>query len=206
MPYARALTDLGYTVLCIDHWVFGERSHTSELDAFKAMLWQGRVLWGMMVYDSLRAVDWLAARADVDASRIATVGMSMGSTMAWWLAALDERIKVTVDICCLTDFHTLLAGKGLGAHGVYYYVPGLLKHFTTSQINAMIAPRAHLGLAGLQDKLTPVEGLNIIERDLTRVYADAGHPERWRLLRYDVGHQETPEGRQEVLAFLQRFL
>ena len=206
VPYAKALTDLGCTVLRIDHWVFGERSHTSELDAFKAMLWQGRVLWGMMVYDSLRAVDWLAARADVDASRIATVGMSMGSTMAWWLAALDERIKVTVDICCLTDFHTLLAAKGLGGHGVYYYVPGLLKHFTTSQINAMIAPRAHLGLAGLQDKLTPVEGLNIIERDLTRVYADAGHPERWKLLRYDVGHQETPEGRQEVLAFLQRFL
>ena len=206
VPYAKALTDLGCTVLCIDHWVFGERSHTSELDTFKAMLWQGRVLWGMMVYDSLRALDWVAARPDVDASRIATVGMSMGSTMAWWLAALDERIKVTVDICCLTDFHTLLAAKGLGGHGVYYYVPGLLKHFTTSQINAMIAPRAHLGLAGLQDKLTPVEGLNIIERDLSRVYADAGHPERWKLLRYDVGHQETPEGRQEVLAFLQRFL
>ena len=158
------------------------------------------------VYDSLRAVDWLAARADVDASRIGTVGMSMGSTMAWWLAALDERIKVTVDICCLTDFHTLLAMKGLGGHGVYYYVPGLLKHFTTSQINALIAPRAHLGLAGLQDKLTPVAGLDIIDRDLRRVYADAGHPERWQLLRYDVGHQETAEGRREVLAFLQRFL
>jgi len=93
---------------------------------FKAMLWQGRVLWGMMVYDSLRALDWLAQRPDVDTSRIGTVGMSMGSTMAWYLGALDERIKVTVDICCLTDFDTLLAKKGLGGHGVYYYVPGLL--------------------------------------------------------------------------------
>jgi pimeloyl-ACP methyl ester carboxylesterase len=205
-PYAKALTDRGYTVLCIDHWVFGERSHTSELDMFKAMLWQGQVLWGMMVYDSLRAADWLAARADIDTARIGTLGMSMGSTMAWYLAALDERIKVTVDICCLTEFRTLLAAKGLSGHGVYYYVPSLLKHFTTSQINAMIAPRAHLGIAGLQDKLTPVAGLDIIERDLTKVYADAGHPERWKMLRYDVAHQETPEGRQEALAFLQRFL
>ena len=41
--------------------------------------------------------------------------MSMGSTMAWWLAALDERMKVTVDICCLTDFEALLAKKGLSA-------------------------------------------------------------------------------------------
>src|SRR5690349_453479 len=157
VPYAKALTDLGYVAVAIDHWVFGERSHTTEPDMFKAMLWQGQVLWGMMVYDSLRALDWLVERPDVDPSRLATLGISMGSTMAWWLAALDERIKVTVDICCLTDFQTLLAKKNLSAHGVYYYVPRLLKHFTTAQINTLIVPRAHLGLAGLQDKLTPVE-------------------------------------------------
>ena len=206
VPYAKALTDLGYVALAIDHWVFGERSHTTEADMFKSMLWQGQVLWGMMVYDSLRALDWLVERPDVDRARIGTLGISMGSTMAWWLAALDERVKATVDICCLTDFHTLKAKKGLSLHGVYYYVPGLLKRFTTAQINALIAPRAHLGLAGLQDKLTPVEGLDIIDRELTRVYAKAGHPERWKLLRYDVGHMETPEGRVEILAFLKRFL
>jgi hypothetical protein len=206
VPYAKALTDLGYVALCIDHWVFGERSHTTEPDMFKAMLWQGQVLWGMMVFDSLKALDWLTTRPDVDPSRIGTIGMSMGSTMAWWLAALDERVKVTVDLCCLTDFHTLLDKKGLSGHGVYYYVPGLLKRFTTSQINALIAPRAHLGIAGLQDRLTPVEGLDIIERELTKVYTALGQPERWKMLRYDVGHQETPEGRKEALAFLKRFL
>ena len=66
------------------------------------MLWQGQVLWGMMVYDGLRALDFLLTRPEVDPQRIATLGMSMGSTMAWWLGALDERIKVTVDINCLT--------------------------------------------------------------------------------------------------------
>ncbi len=206
VPYAKVLTDLGCVSLCIDHWVFGERSHTTEADMFKAMLWRGQVLWGMMVYDSLRALDVLIARPDVDPRRIGTLGMSMGSTMAWWLAALDPRIKVTVDINCLTDFHTLLEKKGLSLHGLYYYVPGLLNRFTTAGINALIAPRAHLGLAGLQDKLTPVAGLDIIDRELQRVYAAAGHPERWKLLRYDVEHVETPEGRQEIIAFLQRFL
>lgn len=206
LPYAKELTDLGYVAVAIDHWVFGERSHTTEGDMFKAMLWQGQVLWGMMVYDSLRVVDWLVTRDDVDAQRLATLGISMGSTMAWWLAALDERLKVTVDICCLTDFQTLLAKKNLSAHGVYYYVPRLLKHFTTAQINALIAPRAHLGLAGLRDTLTPVEGLDLIDAELKRVYAAAGHPERWQLLRYDVGHQETAEGRREIVRFLRRFL
>ena len=206
VPYARELTSLGYVALSIDHWVFGERSHTTEPDMFKAMLWQGQVLWGMMVYDSIRALDFLLERPDVDAERIATLGISMGSTMAWWLAALDERVKTTVDICCLTDFKTLMEKKNLSAHGVYYFVPGLLKKFSTAQINALIAPRAHLGLAGLQDKLTPVEGLDIIDAEMKRVYAGYGHPERWKLLRYDVGHQETAEGRQEIVAFLQRHL
>ena len=205
-PYAEELARLGYIALAIDHWVFGERSHTTEGDMFKAMLWHGQVLWGMMVYDSLRAVDWLVARDDVDRGRLATLGISMGSTMAWWLAALDERIKVTVDICCLTDFHTLLAKKDLSAHGVYYYVPRLLKHFTTAQINALIAPRAHLALAGLKDKLTPVEGLDLIDAELQKVYAAAGRADHWLLKRYDVGHQETAAGRQEVVRFLERHL
>lgn len=205
-PYAKQITDMGWTGLCIDSWVFGERSHTSEMDAFKAMLWQGQVLWGMMVYDSIKAVDYLVTRPEVDSRRLATVGISMGSTMAWWLAALDERIRVTVDICCLTDFHSLLREKGLHLHGIYYYVPALLKHFTTAEINALIAPRPHLGIAGLRDPLTPVEGLDIIDATLQNVYAELGASENWKLLRYDVGHEETPEARKEIVSFLRRHL
>jgi len=205
-PYAKELTDLGYVALAIDHWIFGDRSHTSELDMFKLMLWRGQVLWGMMVYDSLRALDLLLQRPDVDPARVATLGMSMGSTMAWWVAALDERVKVTVDINCLTDFDSLVADKGLARHGIYYYVPGLLKHFTTSQINALIAPRPHLSLVGLRDALTPLEGVERIDRELTAEYARLGHPERWKLLRYDVEHQETPEGREAIVAFFREWL
>jgi dienelactone hydrolase len=206
VPYAKVLTDLGYVALCIDSWVFGERSHTSESDMFKAMLWRGQVLWGMMVYDGLRALDFLVKRPEVDTQRVGTLGMSMGSTMAWWLGALDERIKVTIDINCLTDFNALLARKALALHGLYYFVPGLINHFTTAQINALIAPRAHLGLAGLRDNLTPVEGLDVIDRELTQVYTRLGHPELWKLLRYVVEHQETPEGRLAIIAFLKEFL
>lgn len=206
VPYAKALTDLGYVALSIDHWIFGERSHTTELDMFKSMIWQGQVLWGMMVFDSLKAVDWLVQRPDVDAARLATVGMSMGSSMAQWLGALDTRIGVVVDICCLTDYHTLLAKKGLSGHGIYYYVPSLLKSFTASQVNALIAPRPHLALAGVQDRLAPAEGLDVIDREMTRVYTALGRADHWQIRRYDAGHQETPDGRREALAFLQQHL
>ena len=205
-PYAEALTAMGYAAFCADTWVFGERSTRTEMDTFKEMLWKGRVLWGMMVYDSLRAMDYLVSRPDVDASRIGTLGLSMGSTMAWWLAALDQRVKLCVDICCLTDFDALIEAKNLKGHGIYYYVPGLLKYFTTSQINALIAPRPHLSLAGNLDDLTPTKGLDRVDAELKMAYREAGHPEAWKLLRWDVPHGETAEMRQAILPFLKENL
>lgn len=69
-------------------------------------------------------------------------------------------------------------------------------------MNALIAPRAHLSLAGNQDPLTPTEGLEIIDDELRRAYAEAGKPAHWRLSRYDVGHQETPAMRAEIREWL----
>lgn len=205
-PYALELTRRGYAALCIDHWAFGERSGKSESEIFKEMIWHGRVMWGMMVYDSLRAIDYLLSRPDVDAKRLGTLGISMGSTMGWWTAALDPRVKVCVDLCCLTDFQSLMETRNLDGHGIYYYVPSLLKHFTAAQINALIAPRPHLSLAGEYDRLTPPAGLDRIDRQLKAVYAAAKAPEAWKLLRYQCGHLETAAMRAQVLAFLARWL
>jgi len=205
-PYAKALTAAGYAALCIDAWCFGERHGRTESSVFKEMLWRGQVLWGMMVYDSLRAIDYLASRPDIDKNRLGTLGISMGSTMAWWVAALDTRIKVCVDLCCLTDFQALIDARGLDGHGVYYYVPSLLKHFTTSQINALIAPRPHLSLAGNYDPLTPASGLERIDRELRQVYKDSGNEAGWQLKRSETGHFETSVMRFTILKFLKKWL
>lgn len=205
-PYAEVLTAMGMNVLCADTWAFGERGGRSESSLFKEMLWRGQVLWGMMVYDSIRAMDYLCSRPDVDENRIGTMGISMGSTMAWWLSALDERVAVCVDLCCLTDFDALIEANGLDEHGIYYYVPGLLKEWSTGQINALIAPRPHLALAGDLDPLTPTRGLDRIDAELKRAYAEAGAPEAWRLSRYPVGHTETEGMRREVAGWLKRWL
>ena len=204
--WAEVLARRGVAALAIDAWNFGERRGRTESELFKEMLWRGQVLWGMMVFDSLRALDYLAGRPDVDPGRIGTLGMSMGSTMAWWVAALDPRVRVCVDICCLTDFETLIRVRGLDGHGIYYYVPRLLRHFSTAGINALIAPRPHLALAGDFDRLTPPEGLEAVDRELRAVYAARGAADAWRLSRYAVGHVETLGMRTEALAFLERWL
>ncbi len=205
-PYAQVITSMGWGALCIDTWVFGERRGRSESEVFKEMLWKGQVLWGAMVYDNLRAIDYLITRPDIDEQRIGTIGLSMGSTMAWWTAALDIRVKVCVDICCLTDFETLIEVGGLDGHGIYYYVPSLLKHFTTAQINALIAPRPHLSLSGNNDPLTPPAGLDRIDRELRQVYETLGAKDAWQMKRYESGHFETAEMRSEVMAFLKKWL
>ncbi len=205
-PYAEALASRGYAVLAIDHWNFGERRGRTESELFKEMLWKGRVLFGLMVYDSLRAFDYLLSRPEVDGSRAGVLGMSMGSTLSWWTAALDERVNAVADICCMTDFHALIEKRGLDGHGIYYYVPGLLKHFTTAKIQALICPRPHLSLAGSFDALTPPEGLDRIDRQMKQLYGHAGAGGAWRLVRYDCGHLETTAMRADVLAFLHRTL
>jgi hypothetical protein len=126
--------------------------------------------------------------------------------MAWWVAALDARVRVCVDICCLTDFRALIESRGLDGHGIYYFVPRLLRAFTTAEINALIAPRPHLSLAGRYDRLTPPSGLERIDGELRRAYEAADAPAAWKLSVYDTGHQETAMMRAEALDFLRRWL
>jgi hypothetical protein len=205
-PYARALAGRGIRALCVDHWAFGDRRGRSEGEIFREMLWRGRVMWGMMVYDSIRALDYMCRRDDVNAERIGTVGLSMGSTMSWWLAALDTRVRVCVDMCCMSDFHSLIESRGLEGHGVYYYVPDLLNHFDTAGINELTCPRAHLCLAGNYDGLTPPAGLEVVDRRLSAAYEDADRGEAWEMVRYDQGHFENADMRARVMAFLDRWL
>jgi hypothetical protein len=205
-PYAEALARQGIAALCIDTWNFGERRGRAESELFKLLLWHGQVLWGLMVYDTLRATDYLVSRGDVDRERIGSMGLSMGSTMAWWHAALDERVRVCVDLCCLSDYQALIETRALDGHNLYYYVPGLLKRFSSAEINALICPRAHLSLAGVLDPLTPPAGLDRIDAVLQAEYAEAGVPENWQLVRYHSGHFETWDMRRRVCDFLARHL
>ena len=74
------------------------------------------------------------------------------------------------------------------------------------RINALIAPRPHLSLAGNYDRLTPPAGLDRIDAELSQVYAAEGAPEAWKLLRYEIAHFETAAMRAEIVSFLERWL
>ncbi|HXR80260.1 MAG TPA: hypothetical protein VN763_05055, partial [Saprospiraceae bacterium] len=207
MPaYAPVYAQKGILTLAIDSWCFGERKANSEMDAFKKMLWEGRTLFGMMLFDEMKALDYLLSRQEADSSRVGVFGLSMGATKAWWLAALDTRITTCLDLCCMTDFDELMKANNLKGHGIYYYVPALLKHFETKTINELIVPRPHVSLNGRFDDLTPPKGVEKVRDYLLPLYAKAGKTDDCRIELFDCPHEELPEMRKIVLGWLDKYL
>jgi dienelactone hydrolase len=209
--YAPILAEMGVVTLAIDSWCFGARQHDTnghrgEEDAFKLMLWRGRVLWGMMMFDEFRALSYLAGRPEVDSRRLGAFGMSMGSTKAWWLAALEPRVGLTVDVCCLTDYESLIAANGLSGHGIYYFVPSLLKQFDTMGVNELIVPRPRLSVNGRKDPLTPPEGVERIRERLSPLYRQHGREQNCRIELFDCAHEEPPEMRSMIVDWMRRYL
>jgi len=205
--YAPVCAEKGLVTLAIDSWCFGERKHDNdgsegEQNAFKLMLWRGRVLFGMMMFHEYRAMDYLATRPEVNPQKLGVLGMSMGSTKAWWLAALDPRVKVCMDVCCLTDYEELIRAHGLKEHGIYYYVPSLLKHFQAADINELIAPRPHLSVNGRKDPLTPPLGVEKIRERMMALYRKYGKQADCKIELFDCAHVELPEMRKLILEWM----
>ena len=220
IPYAPGieLVKAGYIVMAIDAYAFGERSgrgpdgpmekgSTEEWTWVKMNIWKGRNHWGMMVRDDLMALDILCKRPDVDVARIGTIGLSMGCFRSMYVAALDERVKVTVPVSCITRNLDLIKNNGLFRHGPYYYVHGLLKYFDTESIMGCIAPRALLNLSGGADPLEPLEGQKYINGSLSKIYMAMKRPSQFKYIIYDgVGHEYNKEMWNETMKWLKEKL
>ncbi len=206
-PYAAELIALGCAVLCLEMPCFGERSDINESATAKSRLWHGRPLFGQMLAEQTAGIDFLADHPSVDASRIAAMGISMGGTHAWWLAALEPRLRAAVSMCCFSDLECLINTGQHDGHGQYMTVPGLLQTCSTGTLAGLAAPTAQLICVGLQDWSTPGDCFAKARQELARAYDDAGAA---HLLEFHVeaelGHQESAVMRQRVIDFLARQL
>jgi dienelactone hydrolase len=202
-PLGPVFAEAGYVTLCIDMPTFGERRDETESAAAKAAIWSGHSLFGDMLSDQAAALTYLASRTDVDKSRIAAFGLSMGSMLSYWLAAVEPRIAAVAHLCCFADFASMVATGAHDRHGVYLLVPGLLRETSTGAIAGLVAPRPQLICVGTEDALTPPEAVDRAWAEATEAYREAGAAEAITLLRAaGTGHQEVHEMRQAVLKFL----
>jgi pimeloyl-ACP methyl ester carboxylesterase len=208
MPaYGEALAKIGIVAICIDLPCFGERAGERESALSKALLWQGKTMFGAMLADLAGAITMLQGIDGIDPERIGVMGLSMGATLAFWLGALDPRIKAVAHLCCCADLGTLVATGAHERHGVFMTVPGLLNVARTGQIAGLVAPRPQLACVGLLDPLTPAPAVTLAFDDIRKAYQTVSAPEAFTtVIDPGTGHVETPEMRVAVLRFLKSAL
>jgi len=186
----EALVRSGHVVLTPDPRGMGESRPTSAAGGYDPA-WQmlqrallvDRTLVGMQVEDLLAACDFLEAREDVDAARLAVVGKGHGGLLALVLAALHPKVaRVAAEGTVLSYMEIARARYHEGLTAAF--VPGVLGDFDLPDLGAALAPRP----LWIVDPRTPTGALVAIERarkewsPAVLAYERAGQPTALRVL------------------------
>jgi cephalosporin-C deacetylase-like acetyl esterase len=100
----------------------------------------GKTIVGLRVDDTIRAVDWLAARPDVDRSAITVYGTGAQGMVAMHAAALDPRLSRIVVERTLVSYRTAL-DAGLHRNLSEVLIPSVLAHYDTPDLLVATHPR-----------------------------------------------------------------
>ena len=171
----------------------------------KTIFSSGATWPGMLVWDDMRAVDYLASRPEVDAKRIGALGLSIGGLRTARLAAADPRIKVACVTGWMTEFRSQLRNH-LRNHTWMAYIPGLQKSLDLPDEVALTAPGALLVQQCGRDQLYPMEGMKGAVEKLSKIYAKAGIPERFKGTFYNVPHSFSPDMQEEAFTWIARWI
>ena len=190
---ALTLARLGFVVFTYDMIGYGDLKQVPH--KFGEPAW-GVSLLGVQLWDSLRAVDFVASLPDVDPKRIGATGASGGGTQTFLLTAVDDRIACAAPVC-------MVAAEFQGGC-LCENAPLLRIDLNNVEIAACAAPRPLLLVAATGDwtKDNPtLEGPAI-----RKVYARHGVPERFACFQYKAGHNYNKDSRETVYAWFVRQL
>jgi cephalosporin-C deacetylase-like acetyl esterase len=166
---AEKLAAAGYIVLAPDARGFGETQppldrrdyfvrNFGDYENTLTALVIGKTMVGMRAGDIVRGVDLLAARNDVDASRITAVGRSAAAIPALFAALFDQRIaRLAVDGMLLS--YEAVVQERIHQGIIDQIIPSVLKHFDLPDVVAAIAPR----------KVAVFNGVNPLGQEVTAV-------------------------------------
>lgn len=171
----------------------------------KSLFSAGMTWPGVFVFDDQRALDYLASRSDVDATRIGCGGLSGGGLRTVMLTGADERIRCSCCVGMMTTWRDYLLNKCY-THTWMCYVPGLPRDLDYPEILGLGVPNPVLVLNNRQDALFTMPEMERADRILTEVYKKAGAPQRYRASFYDGPHKFDREMQKEAFAWFDRWL
>ncbi len=176
------LAEMGFIVLTYDAIGHGERMIPGNVhhEGGWALLPLAETIAGWMVWDSMRAVDYLLTRPDVDPARIGITGNSGGGLNSLFTAAIDTRIRAAVVVGYTFEFNNWL--KYAGSHCTCTQLPGLFRAMEWFEIAGLIAPRPLMMLQGDHDDIFPISGARRSGRNTQAIYALLGHSDGARFV------------------------
>jgi dienelactone hydrolase len=179
----------------------GNHEHLIAKSLFSAGL-----TWpGVFVFDDQRALDYLAARPDVDATRIGCAGLSGGGLRTVMLTGADERIRCSCCVGMMTTWRDYLLNKCY-THTWMCYVPGLPLDLDYPEVLGLSVPNPVLVLNNRQDSLFTLPEMQRADSILSGVYRKAKAPERYRASFYDGPHKFDREMQKEAFDWFDRWL
>ena len=165
----------GYVCLLIDTLQLGEiegfHHGTHRLNQW---WWNSRGYTpaGVEAWNSIRAIDYLVSRPEVDASRLGITGRSGGGSYSWTTAALDDRIRVAAPVAGITDLHNHVVDGVVEGHcDCMFFVNTFRWDFARNA--ALLAPRPLLIVNTDADSIFPLDGVQRVHaatRDLYRLH------------------------------------
>lgn len=177
----------GFIVMAHDPIGQGER----KLPGFGHELGYGSLLVGQtnegyIVWDTIRAIDYLTSREDVDANRIGLCGNSGGGENTFYTMPFDDRIQVggSFSFVCTYE-HWLRYG---GNHCICNHLPGIVHEMEEFEIIGLNAPRPFLFGNGTEDKIFPIAGVRETYQRAQGVYDLVASAERVRSVEAEEPH------------------
>jgi dienelactone hydrolase len=166
----------GYVCLTIDTLQLGEIEGIHHGTHRFDMWWwlnRGYTPAGVEAWNSIRAIDYLVSRPEVDAERLGVTGRSGGGAYSWWLAALDERIDCAIPVAGITDLQDHVVDDCVQGHcDCMYFVNRYGWDYPA--VAALVAPRPLLISNTDRDPIFPLEGVSRIHARVREVYRDFG--------------------------------
>jgi dienelactone hydrolase len=185
-----------------DITAFNRRSQQNEQLVARSLFTAGISWPGVILWDDIRTLDYLASRPEVDSRRLACVGLSVGGYRSFLLAALDPRIKAAVDVGWMTSYAANIRRHVINTVGFSFHIPGLYRYLDLPDLAALIAPRSIMVINGSKDGLFPVAGVDAAFKKIEQCFRKAGVPERQRCRMYDAPHQFNAKMQAEAWEWL----
>jgi dienelactone hydrolase len=193
--YALQIAGHGMAAVAIEPMAFGCRrdpltkshglSATACQPAAGSALLLGQTMIGWRVYDTMRAIDWIATRPELDSSRVGCLGCSGGGTCTLFSAALDSRIRAALVSSYLNTFRESIMRV---SHCIDNYVPGILNWAEMYDVGGLIAPRPLFAESGLRDPIFPTAAARESFARIQKVYAVFGAEDQVGLEVFDGPH------------------